>query len=83
VYDVAPDGSQSLVHNLIAPVRIADPSGPVHIVLPAVVHRFATGHAVRIMLAGGDLNHRAGLASTPVTVTAGAPGQALTFPVAG
>jgi hypothetical protein len=83
VYDVAPDGSQSLVHNLIAPSRIADPSRPVHITLPAIVHRFAAGHAVRIMLAGGDLNYRAGLASAPVTVTAGTPGQALTFPVTG
>jgi ABC-2 type transport system ATP-binding protein len=81
VYDVAPDGSQSLVHNLIAPVRVADPSGPIHITLPAVVHRFAAGHAVRIMLAGGDLNSRAGLTSAPVTVTAGASGQALTLPV--
>jgi X-Pro dipeptidyl-peptidase C-terminal non-catalytic domain/X-Pro dipeptidyl-peptidase (S15 family) len=81
VYDVAPDGSQSLVHNLIAPVRITDPSDPIHITLPAIVHRFAAGHAVRIMLASGDLNYRAGLTSTLVTVTAGAPGQALKLPV--
>jgi ABC-2 type transport system ATP-binding protein len=81
VYDVAPDGSESLVHSLIAPVRIADPSSPVHINLPAIVHRFAAGHAVRIMLAGGDLNYRAGLASAPVTVTSGAAGQALNLPI--
>jgi hypothetical protein len=81
VYDVAPDGSESLVHNLIAPVRVADPSEPVHITLPAIVHRFAAGHAVRVMLAGGDLNHRAGLAAAPVTVTTGATGQALRLPV--
>jgi X-Pro dipeptidyl-peptidase (S15 family)/X-Pro dipeptidyl-peptidase C-terminal non-catalytic domain len=83
VYDVAPDGSESLVHSLIAPVRVADPSNPVHITLPAIVHRFAAGHAVRIMLASGDLNYRAGLTSAPVTVTTGASGQALTFPVTG
>ena len=81
VYDVAPDGTESLIHSLIAPVRIADPSNPIHITLPAIVHRFAAGHAVRIMLAGGDLNYRAGLTSAPVTVTTGAPGQALNLPV--
>jgi hypothetical protein len=81
VYDVAPDGSESLVHNLIASVRIADPSNAIHITLPAIVRRFAVGHAVRIMLAGGDLNYRAGLTSAPVTVTTGAPGQALNLPV--
>jgi X-Pro dipeptidyl-peptidase-like protein len=81
VYDVAPDGSQSLIHNLIAPVRISDPSTAVHVTLPAIVHRFAAGHAVRLLLAGGDLNHRGGLVSAPVTVTTGQPGQALELPV--
>lgn len=81
IYDVAPDGSQSLIRNLIAPVRIADPTTPLHITLPAVVHRFAAGHAVRILLAGGDLNYRAGLTTAPVTDTADAPAQALTLPV--
>jgi ABC-2 type transport system ATP-binding protein len=81
VYDVAPNGSESLVHNLIAPVRIPDPGNPIHVTLPAIVHQFAAGHAVRIMLASGDLNYRAGLASAPVTVTTGNPGQALNLPV--
>ena len=80
VYDVAPDGSESLVRNLIAPVRIADPANPIRITLPAIVHQFAAGHAVRIMLASGDLNYRAGLASAPVTVTTGDPGQTLQLP---
>jgi ABC-2 type transport system ATP-binding protein len=80
VYDVAPDGTASLVHNLIAPVRIADPSSPVHITLPAIVHQFAAGHAVRVVLASGDLNYRGGLASAPVTVTTGDSGQVLTLP---
>jgi predicted acyl esterase len=80
VYDVAPDGTASLVHNLIAPVRIADPSSPVHITLPAIVHQFAAGHAVRVVLASGDLNYRGGLVSAPVTVTAGGSGQVLALP---
>ncbi len=80
VYDVAPDGSESLVHNLIAPVRIANPANPVHITLPGIVHQFAAGHQVRVDLASGDLNYKSGLASAPVTVTAGDAGQVLTLP---
>lgn len=80
VYDVAPNGTESLVHNLIAPARIADPTQPVHITLPAIVHQFPSGHEVRIVLGSGDLNYRAGLASAPVTITVGDPGQALTLP---
>lgn len=81
VYDVAPDGTESLVRNLIAPVRIADPNAPVRITLPAIVHEFATGHAVRVMLASGDLNYRGGLAATPVTMITGDTGQVLSLPV--
>jgi hypothetical protein len=35
------------------------------------------------MLASGDLNYRAGLSTTPVTVTTGDLGQALTLPTTG
>jgi predicted acyl esterase len=83
LYDVAADGKETLVHNLIAPVRVSDPAKPLHITLPAVVHQFQAGHAIRIMLASGDLNYRAGLTTTPVTVTTGDAGQALTLPTTG
>lgn len=82
LYDVAPDGTESLVHNLIAPVRIADPTQPVHVTLPAIVHRFAPGHSIRVVLASGDLNYRGGLTLAPVTVTA-TPTQVLTLPTIG
>lgn len=80
IYDVAPNGTESLVHNLIAPARIADPTQPVHITLPGIVHQFPAGHAVRIVLGSGDLNYRAGLASAPVTIAVGDTAQALTIP---
>ncbi|GAB3387125.1 CocE/NonD family hydrolase [Amycolatopsis echigonensis] len=83
VYDVAPDGTESLVHNLIAPARVADPTAPVHITLPAIVHQFAAGHAIRVLLASGDLNYRGGLALAPVTVSTGDSGQVLTLPTTG
>ncbi|PZS33297.1 MAG: ABC transporter ATP-binding protein [Pseudonocardiales bacterium] len=80
LYDVAPNGTASLIHGLVAPIRIADPSKPVHITLPGIAHRFAAGHRIQIMLAGGDINYRGGLTPTLVTVMSG---QLLTLPVVG
>jgi predicted acyl esterase len=81
LYDVAPDGSASLVHNLVAPIRVADPTKPLHVTLPAIVHQFAAGHQVRLVLGSGDLNYRGGLASMPVTVSTGDQDQMLGLPV--
>jgi predicted acyl esterase len=83
VYDVAPDGTESLIHQLVAPIRVANPTQPVHVTLPGIVHRFDAGHSVRLVLASGDLNYRGGLATAPVTVTAGSTAQVLTLPVVG
>ena len=44
IYDVAPDGSKTLVNRLVSPTRVADVTRPVHIELPGVVHRYAAGH---------------------------------------
>jgi ABC-2 type transport system ATP-binding protein len=79
LYDVAPDGSAGLINQLVAPVRVADPTRPVQVTLPAIVHRFAPGHQVRLVVASGDLNYRGGLAAAPVTVT----NRTLTLPVVG
>ncbi|WP_125035426.1 CocE/NonD family hydrolase [Nocardioides sp. LS1] len=56
VYDVAPDGSTVLVHRLIAPVRVpaAAVGEPVDIRLAGFAHRFARGHAVRLVLCTTD-----------------------------
>jgi ABC-2 type transport system ATP-binding protein len=72
LYDVAPDGTASLLFpRLVAPIRIADFSKPVTVTLPGVVHRFAAGHVVKLVLASSDdayLNSR--LLNT-ITVTTG------------
>lgn len=81
--DVAPDGTAALINGLVAPVRIADPGSPMRITLPAIAHRFAAGHRIEIVLAGGDANYRGGLLATPVTVTTGSAAQQLSLPVAG
>jgi ABC-2 type transport system ATP-binding protein len=46
------------------------------------VHRFAAGHAIRLVVAGGSDNYRGGVISAPVTI-AGGTGQTLTLPVVG
>ena len=83
LYDVAPDGTAALINGLVAPVRIPDPTSPVRITLPAIAHQFATGHQIRIVLAGGDVNYRGGLVPTPVSVTTGSVTQLLTLPTVG
>lgn len=80
LYDVAPDGTASLIHGLVAPARIADVTRPVVITLPGIVHRFAAGHSIRLVVAGGDLNYRGGVVGAPVTISSG-PGQVLELPV--
>ena len=58
LYDVGPDGAIELPHRLISPVRVADVTKPVTIELPAIVHRFAAGHRLVVVLAGGDIAYR-------------------------
>lgn len=54
VYDVAPNGDLTLVHRLVAPVRVADDAGAVHVLLPGIVHRFPKGHRIELVVAATD-----------------------------
>lgn len=81
LYDIAPDGSPKLINGLVAPVRVADATKPVHVRLPAIAHRFAAGHRIAVYLAGGDTNYRGAITSVPVTVDTGSATQVLTLPV--
>ncbi|WP_341927888.1 CocE/NonD family hydrolase [Nocardioides psychrotolerans] len=55
-YDVAPSGASTLIHRLIAPVRVpANAVGdPVRIRLAGFAHRFRAGHRVRLVLCSTD-----------------------------
>lgn len=77
--DVDASGRARLVHGLIAPVRVPDVNRSFTVTLPAIVHRFAKGHRIRLTVAGGSPNYRGGLGSHPVTITSGA-GQRLLLP---
>ncbi|GAA3825288.1 CocE/NonD family hydrolase [Nocardioides panacisoli] len=80
VADVGPDGKASLIHGLEAPVRIPDVTKPFTVTLPGIVHQFAPGHQLRLIVAGGSLNYRGGLTPVPVTIASGST-QTLTLPV--
>jgi ABC-2 type transport system ATP-binding protein len=66
--DVAPDGSALLPAEQIAAVRVPADGRKITIGLPGIVHRFAKGHRLRLVVAGGDLAHRGNLVPTPLTV---------------
>ncbi|MFI6446961.1 alpha/beta fold hydrolase [Kitasatospora sp. NPDC050543] len=59
LYDLGPDGRQSLPQQLVAPLRVTGAEAPggrtVEVVLPAVDHTFAAGHRLRLVLASTDL----------------------------
>ncbi|HEV7751895.1 MAG TPA: CocE/NonD family hydrolase [Baekduia sp.] len=82
VQDVAPDGTVTQPGRLVAPIRPASPNKPVDVTLPAIVHRFAAGHRVRLVVAGSDAAYRGSPLPTAVTVVAGGTDpSALTLPV--
>lgn len=71
LYDVAPDGSVTLQHRLVSPVRVTDVNKPVHVELPGIVQRWPAGHRVRLVLAASDAAYAGNTAVYPVTVTTG------------
>jgi ABC-2 type transport system ATP-binding protein len=70
LYDVAPDGTQTLRHRLVSPVRVADVTERLRIELPAVAQRWAKGHRLRLVLAASDAAYAGNAAVLPVSVTA-------------
>ncbi|MGN6302026.1 MAG: CocE/NonD family hydrolase [Angustibacter sp.] len=68
LYDVAPDGSLTLVNRLISPTRVGDVTRPVHIELPGIVHRVPAGHRLRLVLAATDAAYKNAVPVQPVSV---------------
>jgi len=82
IYDVAPDSSITLVHRLVAPMRIADATKPVHVELPGVVHRYAAGHRLRVVVAASDASYQNNRSPETVSIlTDPAQPGVLTLPV--
>jgi hypothetical protein len=51
--------------------------------MPAIVHRFAPGHRIRLAVAGGSANYRGGLLPSVVRISTGSSAQRLRLPVPG
>jgi ABC-2 type transport system ATP-binding protein len=81
LYDVAPDGTIALPHRLISPIRVTDVTKPVVVELPGIVHRFAKGHRLQLVVALSDFAYKGNTVpqSVSVTTSASAP-SALVLP---
>ena len=81
VWDVAPDGSATLLHRLASPARIPSVAldEPVRIKLLGFAHRFAAGHAVRLTVSTTDQAYYDAQAPDVVTITTG--GSTFRLPV--
>ena len=84
LYDVAPDGTKTLVHRLVAPVRVPDVTKRFTVTLPGIVHRYEAGHRLSLVVAASDDAYFGNKGVKPVTITS-APGDTgvLELPVAG
>jgi putative CocE/NonD family hydrolase len=80
LFDVAPDGTSTLIHRLIAPVRIPSSAlgGPVDIKLLGFAHRFAKGHWVRLTLCTTDATSYNNPVADVITIST--PGSTFTLP---
>ncbi|MFD7854027.1 CocE/NonD family hydrolase [Streptomyces microflavus] len=74
VYDVAPDGSRTLVNRLVSPVRVPDVTRPFTVELPGIVHRYEKGHRLEFVIAASDTAYFGNRGIKPVTVVS-APGD--------
>lgn len=82
ILDIGPDGTASTIHDLVAPIRLLESGGPIHVTLPGIVHRFETGHRIGLSLSGGNAGFRGNLVSHQVEFAIDG-GQTLTLPVVG
>jgi predicted acyl esterase len=81
LYELKPGGEIVLAHRLIAPVRIADFTHPVHVELPGIVHRFTKGSRLALTVAASDAAYRGNNLTGPVTIlTSKAVPGVLTIP---
>ncbi|MEV7272954.1 CocE/NonD family hydrolase [Streptomyces bacillaris] len=68
VYDVAPDGTRTLVNRLVSPVRVPDVTRPFTVELPGIVHRYEKGHRLEFVIAASDTAYFGNRGLKPVTV---------------
>jgi predicted acyl esterase len=69
LYDVSPTGATTLVDSLVSPVRVAATTGPLTITLPGIVHRYAAGDELKLVLSAGDDAYLGNRVADSYTVT--------------
>jgi ABC-2 type transport system ATP-binding protein len=69
LYDVAPDGTITLAHRVISPIRVADLSKPVQVALPGTVHRFAKGHRLELAVSLTDFAYKGNAGAQTLTLS--------------
>ncbi|WP_331447362.1 CocE/NonD family hydrolase [Streptomyces xanthochromogenes] len=74
LYDVAPDGTKTLVRRLVAPVRVPDVTKQFTVALPGIAHRYEAGHRIEFAIAASDDAYLGNKGVKPVTVVS-APGD--------
>jgi ABC-2 type transport system ATP-binding protein len=83
LYDVDPNSGLTLPNGLVAPVRLSglpasiSDAKPVTITLPGIVHRFESGHLLRLTVATSDQGYATPSQPTVYTVALGGPGVTL------
>ena len=82
IYDVAPSGSVTLVNRIVSPARLGSASGTFKLTLPGVVHQYAAGDRIELVIAATDQAYMGSRVADALTVTipAGDPGV-LALPV--
>ncbi len=82
--DVDADGNATLPRNQLSAVRVADVTKPVEIELPGIVHRFAKGHRLRLVVTTANSTNKGNTLAGPVSVaTDSANPGTLTLPRVG
>ena len=79
VVDIGPDGKALPIKGQISPIRVPDVTKPIVVTMPAIVHQFAAGHRLGLVVAGGSLNFRGNLVPVLVQVLSGSA-QKLVLP---
>lgn len=82
VYDIAPNGTINLVNRLVAPVRVLNDNKTIHVQLPGIVHRFAKGDRIELVVAATDSAYRnASAVQVATATTSGKAPMILRLPV--
>jgi len=71
VIDIDGNENESVVRNLAAPVRVPDVEDAITVTMPAFVHRFESGHKIRLVVAGASPNYRGNNVAVPVSIATG------------